>query len=575
MSEERPKFRYCQAQKWLPKLPLGEEKHLELVNTFEEYHELGIMEKSFTPSGSFLPYHLVHSARKSRVVYNASARPWHGLTLNELLWSGPNLLENLMGILVRFRIHRFPVMADIQKAFLMVAIRQEDREFLKVLWQRPDGSQQISRFARVPFGLTCGPYLLLITLQVHLRNEMQKAGGASALIKKLQGDVFMDDVTSGFDNLEEALRFKTEAEVLLGKAGMKLQKFHSRPQVMEHWGLERSPDSLKVLGLGWNPSEDNLQIELRFKAAETKREVASSVAAVFDPLSLAAPFLIRGRILLQSLWKRESGWDEPLEEEDLQEWRTLRQEAETQDVRLYTPRHIIVDESSEFAVFCDASSKAYAACIFVKNGSEMTLLIAKARVAPLKQDRLTIPKLELMAALLAVRLREVTAKLLDRDLPTSYFSDSKVTLGWIQGSPKEVFVRNRVRNILLNSSKEQWNHIEGEDNPADLATRGMSPRNLQASRLWWHGPQRHPATLSMVAKNPAEPQTEAESLDPDPLGFDNFSSWKKLVAVVSVIMRWRKRSRDRDPVAVILRYLQMRTPEWSVSYTHLTLPTKA
>ena len=167
MSEDRPKLTFSQAKKWLPRVSHGSEKHDQLCKVFEEYHALGILESSASPSGNFLPYHVVQSAQKTRVVYNASAKPWHGSSLNDLLWSGPNLLADLVNILIRFRSHKFCVIADIEKAFLMVGVRHEDRDMLKVLWHTREGAVQISRFARVPFGLNCGPYLLLVALGQH------------------------------------------------------------------------------------------------------------------------------------------------------------------------------------------------------------------------------------------------------------------------------------------------------------------------------------------------------------------------------------------------------------------------
>uniref|UniRef100_T1IHX3 Uncharacterized protein n=1 Tax=Strigamia maritima TaxID=126957 RepID=T1IHX3_STRMM len=126
-------------------------------------------------------------------------------------------------------------------------------------------------------------------------------------------------------------------------------------------------------------------------------------------------------------------------------------------------------------VFCDASLKGYGCFIYVctpKYGRK--LLKAKSRVAPV--GTLTLPKLELTAALLGVRL----AKYVKKSLPVGYtvgeiryFSDSQVALSWITSEKNtwKPYVTNRVHEILASSKRDQWYYVNTENNPADIATR--------------------------------------------------------------------------------------------------------
>ena len=85
----------------------------------------------------YLPHHAVikedKQTSKLRIVYDASARS-NGPSLNDCLYAGPTFGQNIMDILPRFRIHRVAVIADIEKAFLMVSVSEEDRDALRFLW---------------------------------------------------------------------------------------------------------------------------------------------------------------------------------------------------------------------------------------------------------------------------------------------------------------------------------------------------------------------------------------------------------------------------------------------------------
>lgn len=144
--------------------------------------------------------------------------------------------------------------------------------------------------------------------------------------------------------------------------------------------------------------------------------------------------------------------------------------------------------------FADASERAYVAVLYLRTATEgdvrVSLLMAKTKVAPLK--RVSIPRLELCAAsLLATIAVHALAVLQMRTIPVHLWTDSTVTLGWIQGHPCKwtTFVANRVAEIQRVLPSAQWHHIAGENNPADCASRGIAPSALVAHALWWSGPR--------------------------------------------------------------------------------------
>ena len=102
----------------------------------------------------------------------------------------------------------------------------------------------------------------------------------------------------------------------------------------------------------------------------------------------------------------------------------------------------------------------------------------------------TISKLELQAALYAVGLRQLITQGQDIVFGIVYhWTDSLTVLQWIHSARKKqhIFVANRTREILDSSSVDEWRHVKGTMNPADVGTRGMTVSQLIESE-WLNGP---------------------------------------------------------------------------------------
>ena len=138
-------------------------------------------------------------------------------------------------------------------------------------------------------------------------------------------------------------------------------------------------------------------------------------------------------------------------------------------------------DSTELHVFGDSSQKVFSAVAFlrakVKSGptthTQIALILGKARVAPMKC--LTVPKLELLAALLATRLKIDIYKALTIPLSTTFiWTDSTTVLQWLRSFDQQpIFVDNRVSEILESTTVDQRFHVPSADNPADAGTRRM------------------------------------------------------------------------------------------------------
>lgn len=259
------------------------------------------------------------------------------------------------------------------------------------------------------------------------------------------------------------------------------------------------------MGISWLPTSDNFTYNFSLPSdtyPNTKRLLTSEIASIFDPLGWISCVTLKCKHILQTLWKSKLDWDEEVNDIHVQAWLQIKSELiyinQLQIPRWinYVPGHII-----QLHGFCDAAETGYAAAVYFKNVTENTvnLLVAKARVAPIKEesnsDNVTIPRLELCGALLLAKLMKQVVNALDLKFDGIYcWTDSKIVLGWINGNPirYKTFVASRISKLTkINKEIEKisWHHLSSENNAADCASRGLTPLQVINHDLWWHGPQ--------------------------------------------------------------------------------------
>lgn len=137
--------------------------------------------------------------------------------------------------------------------------------------------------------------------------------------------------------------------------------------------------------------------------------------------------------------------------------------------------------------FSDASTHGYGQCFYLRLRNEdgnvhCALVMTKSRVSPLKV--ITIPRLELTAAVISVEISNVLKRELEYvDLEESFFTDSEVVMGYIRNKAYRfhTFVANCVQRIQLSTTPQQWRYVPSKENPADHASRGLNVHELQLS----------------------------------------------------------------------------------------------
>ncbi|XP_045157295.2 uncharacterized protein LOC123523710 [Mercenaria mercenaria] len=454
----------------------------------------------------YIPHHAVKKDSATtpiRIVFDCSCRQnKDSPSLNDCLESNPPELNDLTAILMRFRLHRFAVCTDIEKAFLHVQLDEKDRDVTRFLWlsdsNNPYSSLVTYRFKSVLFGATCSPFILHATLMKHLdKNEHVWVS------ETLRKDLYVDNVISSFPDEGTVADYFRDTRDLMSSAGFNLRSWNSNSNRLR--GLAEAEDVLdsdkvtKILGMRWDPITDQLSVaqkNIPMFDSMTKRSILQETAKLYDPLGVFSPLTVRAKILLQDIWKQKYDWDVPLPEDIQIQWYHLAEDLNCSIVTRF-PRYYFneaddtstsgIAEDVSLHVFCDASLHAYGSVVYISRGKKSTFVMARSRVAPLKQ--LTLPKLELMAAVIGARLlthilHSIPAK------KVYMWSDSQIILHWLVSKRKlTTFVQNRVAEIQELTENRKWRYCPTHQNPADLLTRGISAIEFQNNKLWLNGPE--------------------------------------------------------------------------------------
>ncbi|UYV73931.1 hypothetical protein LAZ67_11001496 [Cordylochernes scorpioides] len=572
----------------------------------------------------YIPHHCILKAQpnKLRVVFDASTKTTTQISLNDLLHVGPKLQNNIFSILLKFRTNSVALVADIEKMYRQIRLHPDDIKYQTILWRdRKDLELQEYNLLTVTYGLACAPYLAIRTLH-QIAHEVQVSN--PRISKIIREDFYVDDLLTGCPTVEDAKGLMQQLIAVLGSGGFVLRKWVSnetsiiedlplllrgKGEVME---FNRKESGVNVLGIQWDPSYDTLNISCKSRPADikSKRQIVSAIARIYDPCGWLSPTTVVLKLLLQELWKLKIGWDEDIPASIQRKWNTFEREMKHfQQIsipRCIFQRNLLIS-NMQMHGFCDSSELAYSAVCYLRityenNQIETILLTAKTKVAPIK--KITIPRLELCAALMLAQLQSQTTQALPFNIDEQfYWTDSKIVLAWITSESKkwQIFVANRVAKIQDLTAAHSWQYISGKQNPADLATRGILPSCLINSNLWWHGPVW--LTLDGSENIPSftiDPSMGLEErsvilhatiAEPCPEFLSKYSSFTKLLRVMAWCKRFinitRKQPTQRlsfltsqdlkDSLLKIVKIIQRCefTPEINACIKNIPLPRKS
>lgn len=463
----------------------------------------------------YIPHHGVHHPKKKslRVVFDCAA-VFKGASLNQQLLQGPNLNSTLLGVLLRFRQEPVAVMGDVQAMYHQVKVPESDRDFLRFLWW-PEGdlTKQLSVFRMTVhlFGAVSSPSCAIFALRKTA--EDNQGDFPAEVIQTVKENFYVDDCLKSMASEDEAVLMVKHLTMLCQRGGFTLTKWISNSRSVlqalpeEHRAkdlkeLDMDRDELPVeraLGLQWCVEDDTFTFSLEVSQRScTRRGMLSLSSSVYDPLGFLAPVLLPAKIVLQELCRRNFGWDETVPQELRHHWTRWLEELdklpEFKINRCIKPKGFGNIMKAQIHHFSDASESGYGAVSYLrmqdnKNAVHVAFLTGKARVTPLKA--VTIPRLELTAAVLAVRVDLMLRAELQIPLQESVFwTDSTSVLKYIKNEDKRfhTFVANRVTTIREATATSQWRYISTKENPADDASRGLRVRDLVEHNRWIEGP---------------------------------------------------------------------------------------
>ncbi|XP_070549169.1 uncharacterized protein [Ptychodera flava] len=405
-------------------------------------------------------------------------------------------------------------MSDIEAMFHQVKVPQDDCDCLRFYWW-PNGDLNrdpaVYKMVVHLFGAVSSPSCANMALRKTA--EYNRGQSSLEIINTILKNFYVDDCLKSVNSEEKAITLVQELVDACQNGGFHLTKWISNSRaVIESIPINERASEVKplnllyddlpterALGVYWSAEEDTLGCKTIVQARPVNRRgILSIVSSVYDPLGLVGPFILPAKILLQDLCYHKIGWDQailPAQAKRWQQWLSdLKQLEKFKVERCYKPAGFGEVKSYQLHNFSDASEKGYGTVTYLRITNAQgqvhcCLVMGKSRVSPLKKT--TIPRMELTAAALAVRINRRLQQELDYPIDETFFwTDSMSVLRYCANETThfKTLVANRVTVIREGSETAYLRYIDTKSNPADYVSRGLTAHELLQNRIWTQGP---------------------------------------------------------------------------------------
>nr|CAH7716533.1 unnamed protein product [Callosobruchus chinensis] len=291
----------------------------ELYTDFlNQYEKLGHMTEVTNDEANvgeieyFMPHHGVlkesSCTTKLRVVFNASAPTTTGLSLNDLQMTGPIIQQDLLSIILRFRMRSIVLSSDIKKMYRQVLINPNQRNLQKIVWRsNPNEPLKTFQLNTVTYGTTAASFLAIRCLhQLAYECEVEHPN----IAKIIRNDMYVDDLLTCVDTEQEANYIISHITQIFLQRGFELRKWKSNDKnVLSDIDIEHTSNIVefsankdletKTLGLFWKCDQDTLTYKINVDNSHsgqmTKRIILSRISTIFDPLGLVSPCIITAK----------------------------------------------------------------------------------------------------------------------------------------------------------------------------------------------------------------------------------------------------------------------------------------
>lgn len=526
---------------------------------------------------------------KVRILLDAAAK-FRGVSLNSMLLTGPNEVPLLTQPLLRFRERKIALRGDIKQMFHQVKIRKQDQDAQRFLW--PSGESHITYvMQRMTFGATCSPSAAQYVKNLNARSFDESYPRA---VRAVIQNHYVDDLLDSVDTEKEAIKLANDIRHIDENAGFIIRNWRSNsPLVQRELNVEDASNVCldfgaefeKLLGMWWEPLSDSFTYLIKNKKVDsevlqghvipTKRQVLSLLMSIYDPNGHLMHYTIHLKILLQRIWRSGRDWDDKIEETHVPAWlQWIQRLPELESLKI--PRCFLRkinsynDAEIQLHAFVDASQEAYATVVYLrikKNGIvEVVQVGAKSRVAPLKT--MTVPRLELQAALIGSRYANYIRQTLTIEIQTChYWSDSTTVIGWLNATNKQYipFVAFRLSEILELSDVKEWHWVPSHLNTADQAMKSTNDIDLTSNSTWFTGPHfLYETEDTWPNRNVSEvPAPDEDTIrinvrvhQETIIDISRFSKWSRLLRCVAYtyhFLQWKTSNRSENLTAYQLQ----------------------
>ena len=294
---------------------------------------------------------------------------------------GPDLLNDLFGVVLRFRENELAFIGDISKMYHRIRIPEADQNVHRFLWRNLETDRTPDVYVKTVLTFEDKPAPAMA--QTVLRKTADEAKEAfPRAVKVLKDNTYMDDI---YDSVrtEEEQELTKSIDKVLKTGGFKVKGWLSNKVKKSSINLGETETATvlegdgeeKVLGVIWNSTEDVFTYKVKpgFLHSQapiqlSKRQTLSTIARIYDPIGFALAFLIKAKIGLQELWKRGVDWDDELPTKIQDKWESLFQEMLNLDGirfdRFITPPNAV--SLPVLCVFSNASEDAFGACAYAR-----------------------------------------------------------------------------------------------------------------------------------------------------------------------------------------------------------------
>ena len=460
-----------------------------------------------SPARYFLPWRPVYNENSlstpCRITWDGSDKTDTGVSLNDILPKGINLINNLAIVVMQWRNGTYALTGDFEQMYNGLLLDEEFWSMQQYYWHptlKEGAEPEVYVVKTATYGVRSSGNQAITGVRLVAEHSKDEFPEVHNVFTK---QIYVDDLLpKAKPKLELLYELADQMVVVAARGGLKLKSF-AFSSIPPDRSISSNGITVDVAGMKWNTVTDQLGLKLgmlnfakRYRGKKptnpecykipsniTRRICTSKVGELWDLLGMLVPITARLKLDLHELVvSRKLKWDETIPEDLRKIWVENFELINKLDGIKFSRATVPMDAVSldmETIEAGDASSVLICAAVYVrfkrKNGMySCELVIGKSKLVP---SGMTIPRAELYAAEVNTALGQMAHRAFGAQIIQRYkITDSKVAYYWIHSweKPLKLWTRNRVNEVLRGSKLEDWYLGPGNVMPCDIGTRRLN-----------------------------------------------------------------------------------------------------